>query len=59
MGYVFIKHTFDWLSLYVATPPVGLILTKKYSEGVTPANQATFNVYASGKFEVYGLLSRF
>tara|TARA_R110000772_G_scaffold104020_1_gene205264 strand:+ start:462 stop:953 length:492 start_codon:yes stop_codon:yes gene_type:complete len=52
MGYSFKKHTFDWLSLYVSTPAVGLVLKKKYSAGVTPANQATLNVYASGKFEV-------
>ncbi len=52
MGYAFRKHTFGWLSLYIATPTVGLVLKKKYSAGVTPANQATLNVYASGKFEV-------
>jgi len=52
MGYVFKKYTFDWLSLYVATPSIGDVLKKKYSEGVTPANQFTLNVYALGKFEV-------
>ncbi len=52
MGYDFKKHTFDWLSVYVSTPTVGLVLKKQYSAGVTPANQATLNVYASGKFEV-------
>ena len=52
MGYAFKKHTFDWLSLYVSAPAAGLVLKKKYSAGVTPANQATLNVYALGKFEV-------
>ena len=52
MGYDFKKHTFDWLSVYVSTPTVGLVLKKQYSAGVTPANKATLNVYASGKFEV-------
>jgi hypothetical protein len=52
MSYDFKKYTFDWLSVYVSTPTVGLVLKKQYSAGVTPANQATLNVYASGKFEV-------
>ena len=52
MAYEFKKHIFGWLSLYVSTPSIGLVLKKKYLEGVTPTNQATLNVYASGKFEV-------
>jgi hypothetical protein len=52
MNYKFKKHTFGWLTMYISNPTAGLVLKKKYAAGVTPANQSTFNVYTSGKFEV-------
>jgi hypothetical protein len=48
--YQFEKQTLGDFIIHCAAPQIGDIHKKQFSEGVTPQNQATFNVYVSGSF---------
>lgn len=50
--YEFRKFQFEWLRVYVATPPVGAVWKKQFSPGVTPQNQFSLNLYTAGKFQI-------
>lgn len=48
--YQFEKNTLGDFVIHKSQPQIGATHKKQFSEGVTPENQATFNVYIAGSF---------
>jgi hypothetical protein len=48
--YQFEKQTLGDFVIHKSRPLIGATHKKQFSEGVTPLNQATFNVYIAGSF---------
>lgn len=50
--YTFTKQEIGGFAVFTSEPEVGDLHRKKFLPGVTPANQATLNIYVSGAFRL-------